>query len=66
MDYCIRFIDLPVKIKGITVLSSDFYNVYINARLSYAEQQKAIHHELTHINRDDFYSDADIVEIENL
>lgn len=66
MDYYIRFVDLPAGIKGITVLKKDFYSVYINAGLSSEEQQKAIKHELTHIKREDFYSDAAIEEIENL
>lgn len=66
MDYYIRFVDLPVSIKGITILKKDFYNVYINAVLSSDEQKKAIKHELTHIKREDFYSEADIQEIENL
>lgn len=66
MDYCIRFVDLPAGIKGITILRKDFYNIYINAGLSSEEQQKTIKHELTHIKRDDFYSDAAIEEIENL
>lgn len=31
-----------------------FYNVYINSRLSFEEQRKALKHELEHIRRHDF------------
>ena len=67
MDYCIRFIDLPYDINGITVEDADgFYNVYINTRISYYEQQKAVVHELTHIARDDFYSDKKLEIVETM
>lgn len=65
-DYCVRYINLPIGVNGITVLNKNFYNVFINARLSLEEQQEALKHELTHIKRDDFYSDAKIEEIEDL
>ena len=66
MDYCVRYINLPISIRGITVFNGDFYNIYINAKLSYEEQQRAIHHELTHVKRNDFYSEAAIEEIEDM
>lgn len=56
MGYHIVYIDLPCRIKAMTTMDNDgFYNIYVNARLNYEEQQKAIEHELTHICRDDFY-----------
>ena len=66
MEYCVRYINLPVSIRGITVLNNGFYNIYINAKLSYEEQQRAIRHELTHVKRNDFYSEAAIEEIEDM
>lgn len=58
MNYCIRFVDLPCSIKGLTLPDADgFYSVYINARLSEIEQKKAIQHEMCHIARNDCYSD---------
>ena len=65
-EYCIRYINLPLTIRGMTACSEGFYNVYINASLSFEEQQKAIKHELTHIKRDDFYSDDPIEKIEDI
>ena len=57
MGYQIIYIDLPCCIKGVTHLCRDgFYHIYINSRLGYYEQQKAIRHELEHIARGDFYS----------
>lgn len=63
MDYHIVYIDLPCHIKAMTAMDSDgFYNIYVNARLNYEEQKKAIKHELTHIYRDDFYKQDDPIE----
>ncbi|XOQ44262.1 MAG: Toxin-antitoxin system, toxin component [Clostridium sp.] len=67
MDYVIRYINLPCTVKGVTVMDEEgFFNVYINARLSYESQQKAIRHELTHIARDDFFRISKLEEIENM
>lgn len=63
MDYCIRYIDLPCTIKGLTALDSNgFYNIYINSRLSGYDQREAIKHELTHILRKDFDKEEEILE----
>ena len=48
-DYCIRYVDLPPTVRGVTACTDGFYNVYINAYLSYEEQQKATKHGLKHI-----------------
>lgn len=67
MEYRIIYVDLPCHVHGITKLRSGFYNVYINARLSYEEQQKAIRHELSHILRDDMYKqDEPLSKIETM
>jgi hypothetical protein len=58
---------LPYKVNGVTVEDEDgFYNVYINARLSYTAQREAIIHELTHIQRNDFYSEEKLELIESM
>ncbi len=65
MEYCIRFIDLPLTVNALVVQDSEnFYNIYVNAGLSHEKQQQAILHELRHIQRDDFYSDKEIEDIE--
>ena len=43
-----------------------FYNIYINARLSYEQQKKAIAHEMEHIARGDFFSDGTLEEVETM
>lgn len=54
-EYFIRYIDMPSRTKGLTVEDADgFYSIYINAKISAYEQQAAIIHELTHIERNDF------------
>lgn len=65
MDYCIRYVDLPCRVKGVTVMDEEgFFNVYINSRLSYDCQQKTIKHELTHIQRGDFFKADKLERIE--
>ena len=55
-DVVIRVFDLPHAVKGITVKdANDDFNIYINARCSLYEQEKARKHELRHCNEDDFY-----------
>lgn len=67
MDYCIRYIDLPCRINGFTVMDdSGFYNVYINAKLDYFHQKDAIRHELTHISRGDFFSNCSLEKVESM
>jgi hypothetical protein len=68
LDYYIRYIDLPCRVNAITVMDDNgFYNIYVNARLDYDTQQKAIKHELTHIRRDDFYNiDTCLEKIETM
>ena len=52
----IRGIELPLKVKGVTVLDSDGnFNVYINILLSYDTQRKATKHEISHIKKEHFY-----------
>lgn len=68
MEYCVRYIDLPCSVNGVTVPDVDgFYNIYINSRLSLEKQAQALKHELTHIARDDFErADESIYAVENM
>ena len=67
MDYIVRYIDLPITVKGATVMDYDgFYNIYINSRLSYEEQKKTIAHEMEHIVRGDFFSYATLEDVETM
>lgn len=61
-DIYIRGIELPLTVKGVTVLDSDGnFNVYINILLSHAVQQKATKHELKHIKSEHFYDYEPVV-----
>lgn len=67
MDYCIRYVDFPCRVNGITVMDKDgFFNIYINSRLDYCQQQKAIQHEFTHIARGDFFRADELEKIESM
>ena len=64
-DYCVRMINLPGCIGGATRLSEgDFANVYINDQMSPQGRKRAFLHEIRHIERDDFYNNKPIQEIE--
>ena len=61
-DIYIRGIELPLTVKGVTVVDSDGnFNVYINILLSHAVQQKATKHELKHIISGHFYDYEPVV-----
>ncbi|HIR53359.1 MAG TPA: hypothetical protein IAB39_08185 [Candidatus Onthovicinus excrementipullorum] len=52
---------------AVTILDCDGnYNVYLNDRLSYDAQRDAYEHELTHIERDDFYNQIPIEKAERI
>ena len=64
-EYAVRVMDLPEGSKGFVIWDDeDFANVYVNARLSRAEQIKAAEHELDHVINDDIHSSADIRTVE--
>lgn len=66
-DYFVRLVDLPPGIGGVVTPNDDAtYSIYINARLAIDQQQKAMKHELEHIERDDFYNDLPISEVERM
>ena len=61
----IRGIELPLKVKGVTVLDSDGnFNVYINILLSQDTQRKATKHEIKHIKKEHFYDFNPVVHNE--
>lgn len=67
MEYCIRYIDMPSVTKGMTIEDADgFFNIYINASLSAAEQEEAIKHEIRHLERKDFDTEKSLLEAETL
>lgn len=65
-DIQLFYVDFPTKIRGRTVANADgTYSVFINARLSYAMQRKAIKHELRHIRKGEVDSD-NVVSVQQL
>lgn len=57
----IRVIDLPYKVRAVTVKDAEGdYNIYLNARLSGDQQAKAFRHEATHIRLGHFYSEKPV------
>ena len=49
MSYCIKYIDLPSSIRGVTVKNCNFYVLYINTKLSYIEKQQVIKQRLAEL-----------------
>ena len=67
-EYCCRMVDLPGDIHSAVRLSNDgpdFANIYINDWLSPPARREAFLHEIRHIDRDDFYNDKTIEEVED-
>lgn len=61
----VRYIKLPLKVKGVTVLDEDGnYNVYINILQSYAVQYRAVNHEIKHIKLEHFYDYEPVIHNE--
>ena len=51
-----RTVDLPPRINAVTVIDENGdFNIYLNARLSEDERQRAFRHELRHIRMRHFY-----------
>lgn len=63
----VRLVALPLTIRGVTVPDEEGdFNIYINSSLTPDQQKLVLKHEMTHIERNDFDSFADIFEIEDL
>lgn len=61
----VRLIKLPSTVYGVTVKDENGdFNVYINSNLSAPARDRALKHEMKHIERGDFYSDTDIEQLE--
>lgn len=61
----IRMLELPGKVRGITVLDENCdYNVYINSTLATGVQLKAVEHELSHIHKEHFFTCGSVEENE--
>ena len=51
-DIIVRFIRLPLSVKGFVLDSPDgYHNIYINDRLSSGLQREVYRHELRHIRK---------------
>jgi len=61
----IRKIKLPPAVRGLTVLDNENnYNIYLNTANNIEIDQKAVEHEIKHIENEDFYSLEDVSKIE--
>lgn len=63
-DVYLYSVPLPMATKGCTIVTPDCTIVFINDFLSPSEKQKAIDHELKHIEYDHFYSIKSVGEVE--
>lgn len=57
--------DMPLTIRGYTVLKDDWYTIVINENLCPESRLRAYRHELGHILRGDFerQCSADLIEV---
>lgn len=57
--------DAPCSVRAFTLIDENGdYNVYVNGHLSPEAREKAVAHELKHIQRGDFQKDLPAHEIE--
>lgn len=64
-EYFVRYIDLPLKVDGVTIPNDDgTFDIYINARHSDEHQAESLAHELWHITHDHFYSEQPVADCE--
>lgn len=47
------FMDMPVKMKGYTILKDDFYTIVLNSKCSTEQNRLSYYHELWHIKNGD-------------
>lgn len=65
-EYYVRYLDFPNRsVKAATFPNDDgSFDIYINTLLPESEQRRALEHELEHIRRGHFYSEAPIEQKE--
>ena len=65
LDYIVRLIDLPCGVGGFVKSNGDgTFSIYLNARLSHAQNIESFEHEKKHIEHNDFYRGADVPTME--
>lgn len=57
----IRGVELPGKVRGVTVKIGDDFFVLINTCLCESVQRKAVKHEIQHIKKDHFYDEKPVI-----
>lgn len=64
-DIRVYLCEMPMSIKGYTVLKDGFYTIVINANLCEATRRKTYKHEYGHIVNGDFEKrcSADLIEV---
>lgn len=61
----IRGIELPPRVKGVTVVDCDGnYNIYVNTLLCEEAQQEVLEHEMCHVVSGHFEGYAPVIENE--
>ena len=50
----VRLVPMPNKCKAMVIQDDDDYNIYINDKRNYEQQQEAYRHEMDHIENNDF------------
>jgi len=64
-DYFVRIVDFPIGADGAVIPNDDgTFSVYLDANLSDDRRKVAMDHELIHMERDHFYTDAPVAQVE--
>lgn len=64
-EYYLRFVELPLRVEGVTVPNNDgSFNIYINSLLPEEKRRQVLRHELRHIEAEHFYLDMPVERME--
>lgn len=64
-DYALRFIELPIRVEGVTLPNSEGgFDIYINSLLPEEKRRQVLEHELRHIEAEHFYLEMSVEQME--
>ena len=63
-DTFVKFLDLPMDVKGFVIQADDCFNIIINSKLSYDTTVKVLKHEIEHIIKNHLSSENEVENIE--
>jgi len=63
-EIILRYVNLPLTIKGKVMYGEDCYNIYLNCNLTRENNRKTLLHEIKHIKKNHLFSENSVVLLE--